>query len=354
MIQELRLWDFRCFPSICCDLSAPLVFFCGPNAAGKTTILESLCVLLRLQSPRASSLQKCIRSGAPAFLVEGIISGVRLQIRYDATGRKLHMDGVRQTESSEYLKAAKITWFSNDDLQLITGGGSARRRYLDFIGSQIVPGYRVHLRNFERALRSRNFLLKARSTGRQLDAYTEIFCQEGESLHAGRNSFFPRLAELFTQAASDIAGRQEDARIEFQPGFSSPLAEQLSTALEKDLRNGSTSSGPHRDDFLPHIGTGPAADFASEGQQRTLALALKLAQSRLLSELQPEGLPPVLLLDDVFGELDPGRRNRLLASLPPTSQKLITTTFLDWMEQPAGLIYQCPGGGGAPFPDTTR
>ena len=163
---------------------------------------------------------------------------------------------------------------------------------------------------------------------REIAAFDEPLVAHGNTLTAARARLLADLQPLAQAAHHAISGARETLRIEYQPGAGADFASLLAHSHSEDSRLRQTSVGPHRDDvrfFLNEI----SADFASEGQQRTLVLALKLAAAQLLAEYF--ATPPLLLLDDIFGELDPARRNALLAALPPDSQKLITTTHLDWM-----------------------
>jgi DNA replication and repair protein RecF len=339
-LTALRLRDFRCFADFSFEAGAGTNFFLGPNAAGKTSLLEGICVLLRLQSPRTTTLARCTRFAQSGFGIEGdfradhtAASMLKLGIRQDAGGRKLRIDDILQAKSAEYLRVCRVTWFGNEDLELIRGGGSGRRRYFDFLGAQLVPGYLSALRSYERALRARNFLLREGRSRREVDAQSDPLADSGEHLASARRSLFPRLLPFFQEAAEIISGGGESAEILESAGHEGDLRSALDASRMQEERLRQTVVGPHRDDWEVLLSGRPASDFASEGQQRTLALSFKLAQSRLLE--QETGVPPVLLLDDIFGELDPARRERLLASLPQRSQKFITTTFLDWCTPPA-------------------
>ena len=175
MLSQIKLRDFRCFVSSCTGgtLAPGVQFFIGDNAQGKTSILEAVCVLLRLASPRSATLAPLIRLGAAGFLGPGPMGHPRrLQFSNGAAGRKLLLDDVEQTGTAEYLRLARVVYFGNADVDLVRGGAEGRRRYLDFLGSQIEPLYRANLRAYERALRSRNRLLKAvPARRREVEAY---------------------------------------------------------------------------------------------------------------------------------------------------------------------------------------
>lgn len=349
MLQQVRLDSFRCLANTDFFPQPGANYLVGPNAVGKTSLLEAICVVLRLQSPRTSQLNRCIRLGDAGFSLEGRWNAtpaaqnpVQMRMVQGASGRRLFLDGIRQSRSESYLAHGRVTWFGNTDLELVRGGGSGRRRFLDFLCAQVAPGYLRDLRSYERALRGRNFLLKEGRPWREIAAQSEPLIEAGDRLAHVRRTWIPHLRPWFLQAVADIGG-QEEPDLQDMPGHAGSLRAALTESRVTDERARMTLVGPHRDDFLLLLQKQPAAEYASEGQQRTLALALKLAQARLLAEETAH--QPVLLLDDIFGELDPHRRNRLLAALPASSQSFVTTTFLDWHEVPpdAGM-WQIQGG----------
>src|SRR5437764_7643620 len=160
MLSELKLRSFRCFDALRVELG-PENFFIGQNGQGKTSILEAACVLLRMQSQRSSTLAPVVRFGEKAFGVSGRVMDHRLEFRYSALRRRVSLDGIEQRLLGEYLRLGRVVSFANTDIELVRGGSEARRRYLDFLGAQIDPLYRPTLRAYERALRSRNALLKS-------------------------------------------------------------------------------------------------------------------------------------------------------------------------------------------------
>lgn len=329
MLRDLQLRNFRCFPERTVAFATGFNFIVGPNGRGKTSLLEAACVLLRLQSQRSSSLGPLVRLGEKSFVVGGHTANHHRQFYYSPLRRKIAFDGVEQRDQSEYLRLGRVVSFANHDLNLIRGAGEIRRRYLDFLGLQIDSRYRPTLRAYERALRSRNSLLKAsRPRPRELAAYTEPLLRTGSLLRAMRVELVRRLQAPAEAGQRAISSGQENLKLTFEPGNEEDFAAHLERTQAEEIRLRMTTVGPHRDDLRLEVQGMLAAQFASEGQQRTIALALKLAQARVLAE--DEASAPLLLIDDIFGELDAQRRNALLASLPNDSQKLITATTLDW------------------------
>ena len=340
MLAELQLRNFRCFESLRVDLAPGFNFFLGRNGQGKTSILEAACVLLRLQSQRTSTLGPVIRFGESAFGVSGGIENHRLEFRYSTLRRKASLDEVEQKTLGEYLSLARVVSFANTDIELVRGGSDARRRYLDFLGSQVDPLYRPSLRAYERALRSRNALLKSsQPRPREIAAYEQPLIEHGTKLGAMRARLVERLTPLAAEAHREISGAEENVELRFAPGNGEDFGRDLRDSHAQELRLRQTIVGPHRDDIELLVQEKKAPQYASEGQQRTVALALKIAQARLFA--QEEGVLPLLLIDDIFGELDPLRRNALLAHLPADAQKLVTATTMEWQEdQLVGPIFE--------------
>ncbi|MCK9588402.1 MAG: DNA replication and repair protein RecF [Terrimicrobiaceae bacterium] len=343
VLTDLRLQDFRCFDLLEISLEPGRTFVMGANAQGKTSILEAVCLLLRLQSPRTITTAEAIRFGRPRFSLNAHFSGIHLVFHYSHEGRELLLDSKPQTHTDDYLDVGRVAWFANTDLDLVRGGGSVRRRYLDFAGMQCVPGYRKSLRSYEKALRSRNALLKDNRPRREIEAFDPPLVEAAEFLFAARARLCEELAPIARTACLEISGGSDSVKISYRAGGGSPFAATLAGSRQEETRLRQTVVGPHRDDLGIAINGREAAGFASEGQHRGLALSLKLAQARHLEAVQNRA--PILLIDDIFGELDPDRRNRLLASLPPQSQTIITTTFLDWAEhKPSDTVFKLAGG----------
>ncbi len=331
MLADLQLRNFRCFESLGVEFSPGFNFFVGRNGQGKTSILEAACVLLRLQSQRGSTLGPIVRFGEKSFSVSGHSASHLLEFRYSPLRRKIAFDQVEQRTLEEYLRVARVVSFANTDIELVRGDSATRRRYLDFLGAQIDPLYRPTLRAYERALRSRNALLKStHPRPRELAAYDPPLLEHGAKLSAMRARLVERLAPLATAAHREISVTGERLEVEFSPGNGDDFARDLANSRAQEARLRQTVVGPHRDDLRILVEARTANQYASEGQQRTVALALKIAQSRIF--MMEEGTPPLLLIDDVFGELDPVRRNSLLQHLPAEAQKLVTATTMQWRE----------------------
>jgi DNA replication and repair protein RecF len=340
MVSKMLVRDFRCFSNLEIEFHPESTCIIGRNASGKTSLLEAVAVLTRLQSPRTNSLAQLIRLGAKGLVTDGFVSNYHLQFYYSATRRKLALDAVEQKGTTNYLAVAKVVYFANSDIALIRGSAETRRRFIDFVGSQFFDNYREILRSYEKALHSRNHCLKSiPARPREVNAYSKPLLQFGQSLTALRAFLLERLQPHVIESFSAISDRDETLKLSYHPGASADFEKALSDSQEEELRLRMTVVGPHRDDFQLYLNGNPTDAFASEGQQRTIAIALKLAQAKIL-ELEFKQAP-MLLLDDVFGELDPARRSRLFAALPSRGQRLVTTTNLDWLESlPSGKVYR--------------
>jgi len=331
VLRSIKVRHFRCFDAFEATFEPGLNLIVGPNAQGKTSLLEAVCMLLRLASPRVSRLAHIIQHGRRGFAVDGFFGERHLQFYFGRERKKLALDAVEQKSASEYLQIGRLVYFSNSDIDIVRGTGEVRRRFLDFIAVQREAGYRTALRDYERALRSRNLLLKApQPRWREICAFDEQLVTHGNLLTAARAKLLADLQAPAETAHRMISGARETLRLEYQLGAGADFAALLAHSRSEDARLRQTSVGPHRDDVIFFLNDQPS-DFASEGQQRTLVLALKLGAAQLLAE--HFATPPLLLLDDIFGELDPTRRHALFTALPAEPQKLITTTTLDWLPQ---------------------
>lgn len=325
--------DFRCFGSL--DLEAPEagVILLGDNAQGKTSVLEAICVLIRLQSPRSHRMATLARFGSKGFGIAGDPWGSERRVSHSREGLLLKADDESRSGSSAYLQdGGLVVWMGNEDLELVRGPGEGRRRYLDFIGAQIDDNYRRSWSRYRRALRAKNLLLKdGRPRDAEILSYEEILVEHGTVLMEARARLVEELTPFAAEAQRAVSGRDEPLTLQYLPASGPDLRESMLLARDRETRLRQAVVGPHRDDLALRLHGMPASEFASEGQQRTIALALKLAQGKLLDRRAVKA--PIYLMDDIFGELDPSRRNALMSHLPPLAQKWITTTHIDWLKE---------------------
>lgn len=331
-IDLLLLRGFRRFENLQYEPWPGLNFITGANAQGKTSILEAACVLLRLRSPRTLNPGEMVRFGGGAFALEGLVRETRLTLTCTPPNRSLKLDGVVQPSSGDYLTKGRIVWFGSEDLALVNGAAERRRKLLDSAGLQLTDTtYRRDLKNYDRALRSRNLLLREGKPRREIEAYNIPLAETGDRILATRKALVSALSPLAGAACHSISG--EELTLSYQPGATEPMQEALSSSRHEEIRLRQTRVGPQRDDVAIHLNGIPAGAFASEGQRRTVAIALKLAVAEFLHH--EIGEPPLLLLDDIFGELDPSRRDALLRGIPQGSQAFLSTTDLSGITLPS-------------------
>ena len=225
-----------------------------------------------------------MRFGRKSFAVSGHTQNHVLEFRYSPLRRKIAFDQVEQRTPDEYLRSARVVSFANTDIELVRGGSETRRRYLDFLGAQIDPRYRPTLRAYERALRSRNALLKStHPRPQEIAAYNLPLIEHGAKLSAMRARLVERLAPFAIEAHRDVSGINEMLALKFVPGNGEDFARDLAESRVQEQRLRQTVVGPHRDDVQILVEANLASPYASEGQQRTVALALKIAQARVFT-----------------------------------------------------------------------
>lgn len=332
MLHALRLRNFRCYTALQWDIPTGGALLLGENAQGKTSLIEAICVALSLHSPRSSRMHRLARHGCADFGISLDTDTGTRKLLWEPRRLSMSVDDAPKQDYADYLaEAPPVAWLGNRDMALVTGAAEQRRTYLDFLGSQWHPEYRAHLLAYRKALKSRNILLRQpHPHAEALRSYAQVLARHGQSLLTLRRQLLELLSPHVTQHHEGIAAtQQEQVCLRYAASTDLPLEEALARSLEADRRAGYTTEGPHRDDIELLINGAPASAYASEGQQRTLAIALILAQASLLNA--ETGQAPVLLIDDIFGELDPARRQALLSALPADSQTFITTTHLHWL-----------------------
>ena len=337
-LQRLWLTDFRSYSSAELTFAPGLTALLGANGQGKTNIMEAVGYLATLSSFRGAPTEALVRHGADSAIVraEGEREGRALLIEAEIspTGRsRVQVNRQRLTRTRDLLGALRVSVFSPDDLELVKGGPAERRRYLDETLVARRPALDVLRSDLDRILRQRNALLK--QAGGRLTPEVEAtllvwdskLVEAGEALADARTALIADMAAVLARAYDDVAGCSADVVAHYDaPWRADGLAAALDVARRDELRRGTSLVGPHRDELLLTIDGLPARTHASQGEQRSLALALRLAAHRVVTE--STGTPPILLLDDVFSELDPDRSWALLAHLPSGQTLLSSATGL--------------------------
>lgn len=334
LLHRIHLEDFRNYPTADCEFDAGLTAVLGKNGQGKTNLIEAISYLATLSSMRGAPTDALVRAGAERAIVRafGEREGRELLIEAEIGGRRPKVQVNRQPlkRTRDLLGALRVVVFSPDDLALIKDGPSQRRGYLDDVLVAVHAKYDAQRGDVDKILRQRNALLK-NTRGRldndaelTLDVWDQRFAEAGEALVAARVNLLDRLRPVLAGAYDDVAARPADVTVEYVgPWRDNGLAAALVAARKDDLRRGVTTVGPHRDELAIAIGGLPSRTHASQGEQRSLALALRLAAHRVITEVT--GSSPLLLLDDVFSELDPSRSDALLAHLPSGAQTVLTS-----------------------------
>jgi DNA replication and repair protein RecF len=259
-----------------------------------------------------------------------------IKIYWSATERNLALDGQPVKKLSDYLGVVRAVVFCTEDVQLIKGAARSRRRFLDLLLTQTSPVYLPLLQRYMRAVRARNALLKSRSADEAaLDSFSQELVKLGNELIIMRRDLIPRFSPLARLAYRRISNEAEELRIEYRPSVKSDFAVELAQLRGRERTLRATLIGPQRDDLQLLLNEKSAAQFGSEGQKRTLAIALKMAQAEFLGGVH--GSAPILLIDDVMGELDVKRRSDFLPLLEharkTSGQVFMTATEENWPQE---------------------
>jgi len=338
-LAQLRLRDFRNYARLDLSFAPGFHLFLGDNAQGKTNILEAIYLVATLRSFRGVGGAQMVRHGQKGYFIGSQVTGQgqhETKMYWSLRERTLSLDGRPVRKLMDYLGVLRTVVFCTEDLLLIKGPGRARRRFLDLLLSQTHPSYLPLLQRYTQALRSRNALLKQPVLDpATLDSFSAELISAGEQLIRFRRELLPVFSPLARQAYRQISNDAEELRLEYLPAVKSDFGVELAQSQARERSYRSTMIGPHRDELQLLLYEKPASQFGSEGQKRSLAIALKMAQAEYLSGLH--GSPPVLLIDDIMGELDLKRRTGLIPLLQRSHQSLgqvfMTTTEENWPEE---------------------
>lgn len=334
-LSRITLQQFRNIPFASLALDGVRHFVLGRNGQGKTNLLEAVGYLTALRSFRTSDSRHMIAHGqdeaAMGFELEhGRRGPTHAAIRLRPDGREIMIDSEKVTRLSGFIGQFPTVVFCSQDQQLIRGNPAGRRRWLDLTLAAVDGGYLQALQRYHRALADRNALLRRNAGEPELAAFERPLAEHGAKLIAARISGLEQLAAGLQQAYSRIAlsSRQDRMGFAYAPnaedGVAGSLVEMFAKGRARDMRYRTTLTGPHRDDVEFTLNGHPARVVASEGQQRSLVLALRLAQAEWFRS--HSGTPPLILADDVLGELDEERRAGFWAAVPDDWQVIATGT----------------------------
>ena len=359
-VTRLELFDFRNYAHLRLDPAPGLNLLVGPNAQGKSNLMESLYALATTKSARAGRDGEMVRFGAEACRVVAEIARVQngdvtLELAIGAPGaqgiggeRKIvKVNNGKQGRVTELIGQFNAVLFSSVDLDIVRGEPESRRRFLNYEIAQVSPRYVLALAGYKRALEQRNRLLKDVRWGHagveSLDAWTTQIVEQGAKLIERRRAYLHKLASHAAEVQSSLTHGGEFLAVEYAPSFplapgdittdeaADAFAAALTLVRRDEIQRGTTLLGPQRDDLCFRVGVDEARavdvkTYGSQGQQRTVALALRLAERRLIEEMVGE--PPVVLLDDVLSDLDETRRAQIFALALDGGQTFLTTTDL--------------------------
>jgi len=386
-LSRLRLTNFRNLTHLDLGLSPGVTVYYGPNAQGKTTLLEAVYLLCIARSFRAENEREVVSfeaaNAGEQALVDGTVekNGQRLRviIGYQPTQRsspsssqegnglaynvrkEIRVNRLKHT-AGELIGQMNAVLFSAADIELVQGPPSGRRRFLDILLSQSDPLYLKGLQRYHRVVQQRNQLLRLlrekRADADELAFWDDELVREGAWITWRRHEAMRQLTPACVRQHEDLSGPEENLEVEYRPSVrlagdvsevEDNFREALAAASHRERARPVTAVGPHRDDFNLTIDGADMGVFASRGQARTLALTLRLAEAEFLESTRGEG--PVVLFDDALSEMDSSRRHRLLEKATRYEQVLITTTDLEQVNDffGSGANY-CYVSGGQVWP----
>lgn len=349
IVSRLELVDFRNYAAATFDFQPGTTAVVGLNGQGKTNLAEAMAYLATLDSFRGASLDALIRVGAESAVVRATVlhddgRSVLVELELSRSGRsRVLVNRQKLARARDLLGVMRVTVFSPDDLAVVKEGPGGRRRFLDDVLVALALKYDALRLELDRIVKQRNMLLKQISgrlsdeTAMTLDVWDSKMAEVGDQFGHARAVLVARLTPLVGLAYEQLADRPTSIELRYEPLWrQGGLGGALAEARGDDVRRAVSSVGPHRDDLELFIDGMPARTHASQGEQRTLALALRLGAHHLVTD--KAGSAPVLVLDDVLSELDPGRCEALLRNLPPGQVVLTTAGVLPEAAHPDAIL----------------
>lgn len=342
MVEDIRLQNFRSYKNESFEFGAGVNIIVGPNAAGKTNLLEAIQIVCLGLSYRASDKDLIRKNKEWARIDAHTSSGLRTIKLEKHTGtelgrtQKTFIFGGKDYKRISYDKTLPVVLFEPGHLQLLTGSKELRRSFLDDLLEQTTTGFSILRRQYKRALSQRNTLLKkGLHYSSQLFAWNVRLSELGGKIANDRIGLIGSLNKELQPIYRELSNEKSTIKVVYEGScdardYSSQLLKKLEAAQNLDYQRGFTSYGPHRDDFVIEYNNHPAAQIASRGEIRTLLLGLKILELAIIEKLRAK--KPILLLDDVFSELD-GARRRALTDFLKGHQTFITTTDADIVVQ---------------------
>lgn len=351
-IESLKLYQFRSYESLNFFPHEKMTVLLGENAQGKTNILEAIYLCATGKSHRGAKDAQLIKWGCDAAYIgldlEKRKQKRRIEMRLlKDKGKQLRIDGASVTRIGELMGCLNAVFFSPEDLRLVKDGPSERRRFMDIELSQMYPAYFYDLSAYLRSVSQRNALLKQLQVGRgsedQLLPWEDQIALYGSKVYIRRKELLEDLSPLAQELHHKLSGEREKLILRYDSELKASSQDEAKQALldlmlaqrQEDIKKGLTKRGLHKDDIELRLDGMDLRAYASQGQQRSAALALKLSELQWMTE--KTGEKPVFLLDDVLSELDESRQNMLLEAALPY-QTLITSTH--WDKQGFADVYR--------------
>lgn len=336
IIKSIELADYRNYDSLIMQFDKGTNILFGDNAQGKTNILEAIFVAATTKSHRGSKDREIVNFDKEEAHIRTYLEKEGVETRVDMHLRKskskgIAIDGQKIKKAADLLGLCNVVFFSPEDLGIIKNGPAERRRFVDMELCQLDSLYLYNLNHYNRIINQRNKLLKDMFMSPDLRETLGVWDMQlvsfGNKVIERRTLFAEQLNEIIYEIHKKLSGDREELQVCYEPDVkTSDFEEKLEYARERDIRAKTTSVGPHRDDFSFLVGGVDIRKYGSQGQQRTAALSLKLAEIELVKKITGEN--PILLLDDVLSELDSNRQNYLLNSIGDI-QTIITCTGLE-------------------------
>ncbi len=336
IIKSIELADYRNYDTLSLEFDRGTNIFYGDNAQGKTNILEAIYVAATTKSHKGSKDREIVNFHKEESHIRTYVEKDGIETRVDMHLRKnkskgIAIDGQKIKKAADLLGLCNVVFFSPEDLGIIKNGPSERRRFVDMELCQLDNFYLYNLNHYNKIVNQRNKLLKDMFLNPDLKETLSIWDMQlasfGSKVIERRKLFVEQLAGILREIHRKLSGGKEELSVRYEPDVEiTDFERKLKENHEKDIRAKMTSVGPHRDDFSFLIGDVDIRRYGSQGQQRTAALSLKLAEIELVKKITKD--TPVLLLDDVLSELDSNRQNYLLNSIGDI-QTIITCTGLE-------------------------
>ena len=336
IIKSIKLENFRNYESLDLDFEKGTNILYGDNAQGKTNVLEAIYLSATTKSHKGSKDKEIVRFDQDESHIRTILDKEGMEYRVDMHLRKSKSKGIAINgqpikKAADLIGLLNVVFFSPEDLSIIKNGPSERRKFVDMELFQIDKFYLYNLNQYNKIINQRNKLLKDFYFNSDLNETLQVWNMQlvtyGKQIISRRETFVEQLNEIIFDIHKNLSGGREELKVVYEPNVSEDDFEsKLKMSQEKDIKLKMTSVGPHRDDFCFMVNGVDIRKYGSQGQQRTAALSLKLAEIELVKKVT--GDHPVLLLDDVLSELDSNRQNYLLNNIGDI-QTIITCTGLD-------------------------